>query len=94
MWLKQSGMLDYLEHFYWPQKNRCSAPISTKPSSINEKLTFDYLSGAFLLLGVGLIMSIVAFLIELFTHHYCCCRQRNNKRPLPGIEALTDEYLC
>jgi hypothetical protein len=90
MWLKQSGMLDYLEHFYWPQKNRCSAPISTKPSSKNEKLTFDYLSGAFLLLGVGLIMSIVAFLIELFTHH-CCCRQRNNKRPFSGIEALTDE---
>ena len=73
MWLKQSGLLEHWKKSYWPRKNRCSAPISTQPSSKNEKLTFNYLSGAFLLLGVGLGTSFVAFVAELFTHH--CCRR-------------------
>ncbi|KAI9556675.1 hypothetical protein GHT06_016465 [Daphnia sinensis] len=67
---QQSGMLAYWKNTYWPRTNRCSAPISTKPASNTERLTLNYLSGAFLLLCAGMMVSLFSFAAELI-RNYC-----------------------
>lgn len=82
MWLRQSGLLTKWAQTYWPRTNRCSAPIVTRPSRINEKLTLNYLSGAFLLFGVGATISVVTFAFELlFGFRSMCKNQRQSTLP-------------
>lgn len=76
MWLKQSGILQYWKNSYWPRANRCSAPISTKPASNTERLTLNYLSGAFLLLCAGMLVSLASFAAELIRNY--CRTQRSS----------------
>lgn len=81
MWMRQSGVLTKWANIYWPRTNRCSAPIITQPSRINEKLNLNYLSGAFLLLGVGITSSLVTFVLELLVSYRC--RRKNRRQSLP-----------
>ena len=58
------GLVNYwMDHFSAPP-NRCSVPLSSKPSKKEEKLTLNYLLSAFLLYGVGICASILAFILE------------------------------
>ena len=57
----------WMEDFSAPP-NRCSGPLSSKPSKKQEKLSLNYLSGAFLLFGVGMGASIVVFFLERNFH--------------------------
>lgn len=79
MWLKQSGILQYWKNSYWPRANRCSAPISTKPVSNTERLTLNYLSGAFLLLCAGMLVSLASFAAELI-RNYCRTKRSSTSK--------------
>ncbi|XP_057374584.2 glutamate receptor ionotropic, kainate 2-like [Daphnia carinata] len=65
IWLRQLGLLDHWKTAALPPPNRCSAPISRLRSTPNKKLTLDSLSSAFLLYAVGVIASILVFVVEL-----------------------------
>nr|CAH0112794.1 unnamed protein product [Daphnia galeata] len=67
IWLRELGLLNHWVNSFLPRPYRCSAPLSSLRPTSNEKLTLNYLSSAFLLYGVGVGMSILAFLLELIS---------------------------
>lgn len=83
MSLRESGLLAYWTASTWPKPNRCSVPIETQQSGINEKLSLNYLFGAFTLLGAGLTASIAAFVMELLNHHV---KNSNKLNPQVALE--------
>ena len=69
--MKQFGFLSYWMNLYWPRTNHCSAPIITRPTEEKaEKLTMNYLSGTFLLLGTGMLISIGVFVLEIINYQW------------------------
>ena len=64
MWLSQLGLVEHWKASFLPSPNRCSAPLSSNRPRRNQILNLNYLSSAFLLYGVGIITSIVAFVLE------------------------------
>ena len=58
------GMVDHWMKTFLPQSYRCSAPLYTNHPGKNEKLSLNSLLSAFLLFGVGIVISIVAFFSE------------------------------
>ncbi|KZS19973.1 Ionotropic receptor 10a [Daphnia magna] len=64
-WLRQLGLLNHWINSYLPRPYRCSAPLSSFRPKPNERLTLNYLSSAFLLYGVGISVSVLAFVLEL-----------------------------
>ena len=65
IWLRELGLLNHWVNSFLPRPYRCSSPLSSLRPTSNEKLTLNYLSSAFLLYGVGVGISILAFLLEL-----------------------------
>lgn len=66
IWLRDTGILDYLERKYRPPTNRCTAPLSLMGrSSSVVRLALGYLLGVFLLYIIGTSASIVVFVVEL-----------------------------
>ncbi|XP_057374504.2 glutamate receptor ionotropic, delta-2-like [Daphnia carinata] len=64
-WLRQLGLLKHWINSYLPRPYRCSAPLSSFRPTPNERLTLNYLSSAFLLYGVGISVSVLAFTLEI-----------------------------
>ena len=64
MWLNQMGMINHWIVSSLPPPYLCSVPLASKRPGNNEKLSLNYLSSAFLLYGVGIVASAVAFVLE------------------------------
>ena len=58
------GMVDHWMKSFLPQPYRCSAPLYSDRPGKNDKLSLNSLLSAFLLFGVGIVISIVAFFSE------------------------------
>ena len=68
----------------------CSAPISTRSSEKAEKLTMKYLSGAFLILVAGMLISLVVFVLEIIYYQCHQCRLA----PSPFARKANEEHLA
>ena len=69
--MQQSGLLGYWKDFYLPKPNRCSVQLSSlRPLSTNTRLTLNYLSSAFILYGVGIVLSVFVFAHEFIIYCY------------------------
>ena len=90
MWITQTGFLSYWMHLHLPRTNRCSAPISTRSSEKAEKLTMKYLSGAFLILVAGMLISLVVFVLEIIYYQCHQCRLA----PSPFARKANEEHLA
>ncbi|KAI9556332.1 hypothetical protein GHT06_018906 [Daphnia sinensis] len=75
-WLRQLGLLNHWINSYLPRPYQCSAPLSSFRPTPNERLTLNYLSSAFLLYGVGISVSVLAFVLELI---FAWWKRRANK---------------
>lgn len=64
--MREFGLLNHWKSSFLPKPHRCSTPPSSTAQP-NTKLNLNYLSSAFLLYGVGVVASVVAFICELFT---------------------------
>ena len=62
--MSQMGLLDHWMNSFLPPPYRCSAPLSSNRPEKNERLSLNNLSSPFLLYGVGVITSIVVFILE------------------------------
>lgn len=67
--MRDVGLLDYWTRRYYPGRNKCSEPLSTEISN-QTRLSLSYLSSAFILLGCGLLISAIVFLIEVWVSKY------------------------
>lgn len=67
IWLRQLGLLNHWANSFLPRPYRCSAPLASLRPTSNERLTLNYLSSAFLLYGVGVGVSILAFVLEVIS---------------------------
>jgi hypothetical protein len=67
IWLRQLGLLNHWKRSRLPRQNRCSVlpSSSLRSTGKNKRLNLNYLSSAFLLYGVGITCTVVAFLFEL-----------------------------
>lgn len=62
--MHQFGFTSYLsDHSLWARKTRCSA-IVAQAAAATERLTLNYLSSAFLLLGAGTTLALLSFIAE------------------------------
>lgn len=64
VWLRQLGLFNHWRSAFLPGPNRCSVPVSTLRSNPHKRLSLNYLSSAFLLWGVGVVISTLAFVFE------------------------------
>ena len=90
MRITQTGFLSYWMNFHLRGKNRCSAPISTRSPEKAEKLTMQYLYGAFLFLSAGMLTSLTLFVLEKI---YYRCRQCK-LAPIPLARKTSEEHLA
>jgi hypothetical protein len=67
IWLRQLGLLNHWANSFLPRPYQCSAPLASLRPTSNERLTLNYLSSAFLLYGVGVGVSILAFVLEVIS---------------------------
>ena len=67
--LGQLGLLDYWWKSALPPPNRCTASTSPLKRTSNKRLNVNYLSSVFLLYGVGVAVSFLAFVSELLFHY-------------------------
>ena len=58
------GLLDRWKASFLPPPNRCSAPLSSNRPGRNERLSLKYLSSPFILYGIGIVASLLAFVLE------------------------------
>ena len=58
------GMVEYWMKSFLPKPYRCSAPLYSDRPRKNEKLSVNSLLSAFLLFGVGIVISTVVFFSE------------------------------
>lgn len=65
VWLRQMGLLNHWTNSFLPRPYRCLAPTASLRPTPNQKLTVNYLLSAFLLYGVGVLISIFIFAIEM-----------------------------
>ena len=70
VWLRQLGLFNHWRSAFLPGPNRCSVPVSTLRSKPHKRLTLNYLSSAFLLWGVGVVISTLAFLFERISSYF------------------------
>jgi hypothetical protein len=84
--LTETGIIDYWEILFRPMPGKCEANYKTGYNALptdnqHKPLTLKNLTGAFLVLLVGLSLSLLAFLYEkiisMWTEHQQ--RQSNNK---------------
>ena len=61
--MRDTGCLNYWEKQYNSRINKCTAPVSTA-SKRRHRLNLADMSGAFLLLGIGVTASLIAFIVE------------------------------
>ena len=63
--MNQFGLVDHWKASFIPPPTRCSNPLSTKHTTrTNERLTLNFLLSAFLVYGVGVVISITVFVLE------------------------------
>lgn len=55
---------------FQPMPRRCLDEIENKPTGEPTKLTLAGLSGAFLILGVGLLAATISFILEISIGYY------------------------
>ena len=89
MWITQTGFLSYWMNLHLPRANSCSAPISTGSEEKAKKLNLNYLSGAFLLLGSGMLFSLVVFVLEMI----CYRLHQRRLAPTPLVRKASEEHL-
>ena len=93
MWLRDTGLLDRWGNSFLPPPYRCSAPLySTRPQK-NEKLSLHHLSSAFLLYGVGIVASIVAFVFECLFSGGCLAQLVNYLADRVNMAARNSRWL-
>ena len=61
--MRDTGCLDYWEKQYNSRINKCTAPVNPADRRRHRLFLLD-MSGAFLLLGIGLTASLIAFIVE------------------------------
>ena len=78
----ERGLLDY-----WGRKvaarsrNKCSDRRIDRPK--NSRISFQSLTGAFIILGVGICVSLFTFLLELSCYYRKIRKTRSQKDEMP-----------
>ena len=63
--MRDTGCLDHWEKQYNSRINKCTAPVNPAAADRRRhRLSLLDMSGAFLLLGIGLTASLIAFIVE------------------------------
>jgi ionotropic glutamate receptor len=70
--LQQTGLIDHWDSWFRPMPPQCNGKAPTKKKSENKlsALSFKNLTGAFLLLAVGLSLSLLVFLLEQIYYRF------------------------
>jgi len=66
--LWSGGLISYFRNKYFPSTDQCR--VDAAPDSNCKPLTLVDLSPAFFVLGIGISLSILAFLLERINHYY------------------------
>jgi len=72
--MHQAGLLNYAKR-RTENYNPCSLSESRKSATNETKMGFKEFMGAFVALGVGLLLSLLVFIGEII--HYRCMNNRN-----------------
>ena len=59
---REAGLVDLWESWYIPNSDKCTKIYNRDKTP--QRLTLSHISGAFILLGVGCVMSLLGFLVE------------------------------
>ena len=69
--LQQTGIIDFWDTWFRPMPPQCNGKDPTKTSGNKlSALSFKNLTGAFLLLAVGLSLSLLVFLLEQIHYRF------------------------
>ena len=66
--LRQFGLIQHWEKQFLPQPNECATKYLEKPEK--PRISLKNLSGAFLLLLVGISVAILVFIIEKIVYYH------------------------
>ena len=63
--MRQVGLLEHYRRQSWPKPNRCTEPLTSNKPGGNIQLKLENLFSVFVLFGAGVLISLIAFIIEL-----------------------------
>ena len=85
MRLRESGILDHLIQKYKKNVDKCKLKNMDKQSSAGNPLSLYAMDCAFVVLGVGVGLSLVAFVLELIIHRASSSRRKRISAPIALI---------
>ena len=75
--MQQNGIMQHILNKYIPEKSRCAFD-SKKTSVKSSVIQLKQVSGAFIILAIGLFIGFMAFLAEKISHRLWSPKRENN----------------